>query len=72
MTNVFNVFVFMTLFNMISARKINDELNIFEGIFRNKMYGIILSVIIIGQVLIVMFGGKAFKVSTSKPAISGE
>ena len=48
MTNVFNVFVFMTLFNMISARKINDELNIFEGIFRNKMYGIILSIIIVG------------------------
>jgi len=31
-TIVFNVFVFMQIFNMINSRKINDELNVFKGI----------------------------------------
>jgi Ca2+ transporting ATPase len=34
-TIVFNVFVFMQIFNMINASKINDEKNIFEGILTN-------------------------------------
>lgn len=32
MTNVFNVFVCMQIFNMINVRKVNDERNIFDGI----------------------------------------
>jgi hypothetical protein len=32
MTNVFNVFVVMQIFNMINARKISDEKNIFSGL----------------------------------------
>ena len=32
LTFIFNSFVFMQIFNMICARKIHDEWNIFEGI----------------------------------------
>lgn len=38
LTVVFNLFVLMQIFNMLCARKINDELNIFDGIFTNAMY----------------------------------
>ncbi len=38
MSNVFNIFVMMQIFNMINARKVNDEKNIFDGIFTNKMF----------------------------------
>jgi Ca2+ transporting ATPase len=41
MSNVFNVFVVMQIFNMINVRKIHDELNIFEGITENMTYIII-------------------------------
>ena len=65
MTNVFNVFVWLQIFNMLNARKINDEKNIFTGIFSNYMYLIVWVIIIVGQVIIVLFGGYAFKVSLS-------
>lgn len=35
---VFNLFVFLQIFNMLGARKINDEKNIFEGIFKNPLF----------------------------------
>jgi P-type Ca2+ transporter type 2B len=48
MTNVFNVFVVMQIFNKINVRKINDEINIFSGFFENSTYLIILGIIIGG------------------------
>lgn len=45
MSNVFNVFVVMQIFNMINCRMINDEVNIFKGIFDNSTYVIIWVVI---------------------------
>jgi Ca2+ transporting ATPase len=47
MTNVFNIFVVLQIFNMINARKINDEKNIFEGFFTNKMFIFVWLTIII-------------------------
>lgn len=47
LTFIFTAFVLMQIFNMICARKINDELNIFEGIFRNFIF-ITIWIIIIG------------------------
>ena len=32
-TFIFNLFVMMQLFNFINARKLKDELNVFESIF---------------------------------------
>lgn len=62
LTLVFNLFVFFQIFNMIGARKINDEVNIFEGIFKNAMFLAVWWVIVIGQICMVLFGGWAMKV----------
>jgi len=42
-TIVFQVFVFLQIFNLINARKIGDgELNVFKGFFNNKMFIIVM------------------------------
>jgi P-type Ca2+ transporter type 2B len=46
MTNVFNIFVLLQIFNMINARKVNDEKNIFDGIFANGMFMIVFVIIV--------------------------
>jgi hypothetical protein len=38
MTNVFNVFVILQLFNLICTRKIYDEKNNFEGVTSNYIF----------------------------------
>lgn len=63
MTMVFNAFVFMQIFNMICARKINDELNIFDGFFGNKMFVIIWVIILALQVLICQLTQDVFMVA---------
>jgi len=55
MTIVFTAFVMMQVFNMINARKIHDEKNIFDGLFSNKMFVIIWIVIFIVQILLSQF-----------------
>ena len=62
-TNVFNTFVWMTIFNMINARKINDEKNCLSGIFNNYLFIVVFFIICGGQVIITLFGGYALKVS---------
>jgi len=47
---------------MICARKIHDEWNIFEGIFSNFMFLGVLTAIIVGQIIIVQYGGWGLKV----------
>ena len=69
-TNVFNVFVWMQIFNMLNTRKINDEKWVFGGIFENWMYLIIWFIIIAGQIIIVLFGGIAMKCAKN-PSIAG-
>lgn len=44
---VFNLFVFMQVFNMICSRKINDEVNIFRGITTNASFIIVWTVIVV-------------------------
>ena len=53
MTNVFNVFTVMQIFNLVNARKIHDEKNVFEGITRNWMFILILIGISGAQVIII-------------------
>ena len=61
-TIFFNIFVFMQVFNSINARKLQkDELNVFTGIMGNWLYILIQSIIIIGQMILVTFGGRAVR-----------
>lgn len=60
LTMFFNIFVFMQIWNMIAARKINDELNLFSGLHTNAMFLSVFVIIIIGQYVIVQFTGIVF------------
>lgn len=62
LTVVFNLFVFFQIFNMIASRKINDEVNIFEGVFQNTMFMVVWIIIVAGQFFMVQFGGRSMKV----------
>ena len=43
MTKIFNVFVFLQLFNEINCRKVGSkDFNVFESFFHNKWYTIML------------------------------
>lgn len=63
LSNVFNIFVVMTIFNIVNGRVINDEFNIFKGVLSNSMFIIIFVFIGVGQVVIVEFGGDAMKIT---------
>ena len=56
MSWIFQFFVFMQIWNMICAKKINDEKNVFSGIFDNIMFIIIWLIIVVGQILISLSG----------------
>lgn len=60
-TIIFQVFVFMQIFNLINARKIGDEINVFSGFFRNQWFIIIFVLTIVIQCALVEFGGRAVK-----------
>ncbi|RHY14175.1 hypothetical protein DYB36_001682 [Aphanomyces astaci] len=59
-TLIFNTFVFMQVFNEINSRRIHDELNVFEGIFANKLYVGISIFQVVMQYFIVQFGSVVF------------
>jgi len=59
---VFNLFVVFQIFNMLAARKIEDEFNIFSGMHTNPMFIGVWLVIVVGQVFIVQYGSIAMKV----------
>jgi len=61
-TFIFNTFVFMQIFNLICARKVHDELNVFAGIFDNITFIALFFVICAGQILITIFGSRVFAV----------
>lgn len=60
-TYVFQAFVFMQIFNQFNARKLETELNVFEGMFRNPLFVQITILTIVIQMLMVEFGGKIVK-----------
>ena len=51
------MFVWLQLFAKLHARKIHDEINIFHGLLESKMALFVIFLIIIGQIIIVEFGG---------------
>ena len=59
---IFNAFVCMQLCNQVNMRNMHHELNPFAGITGNFLFIGILIVEIIGQVIIMFYGGVFFKV----------
>lgn len=62
LTIVFNLFVFMQVFNMICARKINDEINIFNGITTNPAFITVWTIILVIQIFCTQFFGRFMSV----------
>ncbi|KAI8997400.1 PMCA-type calcium-translocating P-type ATPase [Pilobolus umbonatus] len=60
-TMVFNTFVFLQVFNELNCRRIDDRINILRGITKDHLFIIIQTFVIIGQIMIVQYGGIAFK-----------
>lgn len=61
LTFVFNVFVFLQIFNFFSCRKINDELNLFSGLGNNPIFWLMFAFIVIFQWSIIFFLNVYFK-----------
>ena len=59
---VFNAFVWMQIFNQYNSRRLDNKLNIFVGIHRNYFFIGIQFIICACQIIIIFFGGNAFKV----------
>lgn len=62
LTVIFNLFVFMQIFNMICSRKINDEKNIFEGITTNPAFIVVWTTIVITQICCCQLFGRFLSV----------
>lgn len=62
-TIVFNTFVWMQIFNEFNNRRLDNNFNIFEGMFRNYWFLGINCIMVGGQILIVYVGGAAFGVT---------
>ncbi|EPB81850.1 hypothetical protein HMPREF1544_11434 [Mucor circinelloides 1006PhL] len=60
-TVIFTTFVFCQIFNEVNCRRIDNQLNIFKGVYQNKFFMLIFSISVIGQVVIVCYGGTAFQ-----------
>jgi Ca2+-transporting ATPase len=85
LTIFFSVFVLMQFWNLFNARCMGTSESALSGLWRNKAFLFIASVIVVGQVLLVQFGGDVFRtvplswldwlvviVSTSPVLIVGE
>ncbi|KAL2043042.1 hypothetical protein N7G274_004101 [Stereocaulon virgatum] len=61
-TMVFNTFVWMQIFNEFNNRRLDNKLNIFEGVLRNPYFIVINCIMVAGQIMIIFVGGKAFQI----------
>eukprot|EP00727_Mastigamoeba_balamuthi_P013062 m51a1_g8379 putative calcium-translocating p-type pmca-type (1103) ;mRNA; r:170020-174803 len=61
-TVIFNSFVFCQVFNEINSRKVNNEWNVWEGIYTNYMFVGIVAFIAVVQAALVIFTGQFMEV----------
>jgi len=59
---VFNTFVFMSIFNFLNSRLVSQDKGYFEGLFSNVYFISIFFGIIVIQVIIMLYGGRAFAI----------
>ncbi|EOA81728.1 plasma membrane calcium [Exserohilum turcicum] len=63
-TLIFNCFVWMQIFNIFNNRRLDNKLNVLEGVLRNYFFiGIVLMIIGL-QILIIFVGGRAFQIKS--------
>ena len=62
-TYIFNIFIWFQLFNEINARKINDEIWVFNGFNRARMFIVIWLITACAQIIIIEVGYWAFYVN---------
>ncbi|KAJ2788300.1 plasma membrane calcium [Coemansia linderi] len=60
-TLVFNTFAWMQIFNEFNCRVLHNELNCFRGMHKNWFFMIIVLISVVGQVIIIQWGGVAFQ-----------
>ncbi|OMJ17683.1 Calcium-transporting ATPase PAT1 [Smittium culicis] len=58
---VFNVFVFLQIFNEFNCRVLGSEVNPFKGITKNKYFLMVVIGTIIAQILLIEFGNNVFQ-----------
>jgi len=61
-TVVFNTFVWMQIFNEFNNRRLDNKLNIFEGVHRNPFFLVINCIMVGGQIMIIFVGSTAFQI----------
>lgn len=61
MTAFFGLFIFIGIFNSFNAR--THRLNILANLFKNKIFIMVLSFIVIVQLLLIYYGGTLFRTS---------
>jgi Ca2+-transporting ATPase len=61
MSVFYTVFVLLQFWNLFNARSLGSTRSAFSGIFENRAFIAIAGVILLGQVLIVQFGGDIFR-----------
>ncbi|KAG7412212.1 hypothetical protein DER46DRAFT_500329 [Fusarium sp. MPI-SDFR-AT-0072] len=63
-TIIFNMFVWMQIFNELNCRRLDNKFNVFVGIHRNLFF-ILINAIMVGlQIGIVFIGGRVFDIDT--------
>ncbi|KAG4284413.1 calcium-translocating P-type ATPase, PMCA-type [Fusarium proliferatum] len=63
-TIIFNMFVWMQIFNALNCRRLDNKFNVFVGIHRNLFF-ILINAIMIGlQIGIIFIGGRVFDIDT--------
>ena len=62
-TIIFNTFVMFQIFNEINARKIHGERNVFNGIWRNWIFIVVMLGQVTVQIILVQFGDVVFSTS---------
>ncbi|KAH9033383.1 calcium-translocating P-type ATPase [Lactarius pseudohatsudake] len=62
-TLIFNVFVFAQVSNTFNCRRLDRELNVFEGVSKNRYFMAITTIEVVVQVLICFVGDVAFGVT---------
>jgi P-type Ca2+ transporter type 2C len=63
----FSIYVFFQVWNQINCRSLVPQVSGFHGLFRNPVFLTIISLIVLGQLLIVTFGYDVFEVRPVGP-----